>query len=236
MAGEALDIILDLWATDPPYEYNGEFWQFSLKEHVDEETAIGYIHKPYQQPHPPIALPGMSRNSYSLGVAGRRGYAPFSAALVAGNVLADNWATYANAAAEVGREADPSVWKVSRAIWLADTTAEAEKTVRTNTIGQNYEYIASLMDKGLGRVILKRDPKMLDADCNMDFWLSEQIIAGDVETVMNRLLELMDECGPFGTLVLMGFDWDDKDAWLRNLDLFANELMPALNKAVGVVA
>ena len=30
----------------------------------------------------------------------------------------------------------------------------------------------------------------------------------------------------------MSYDWDDKDAWIRNLELYQNELMPALNKAV----
>jgi hypothetical protein len=38
--------------------------------------------------------------------------------------------------------------------------------------------------------------------------------------------------GPFGTLVLMGYDWDDKPSWLHSLELFARELLPALNKAV----
>ena len=94
------------------------------------------------------------------------------------------------------------------------------------------------MDNALGnRGILKRDLDMPDADCNIDFWLKEQIIAGDVDEVLQRLLALIEECGPFGTLILMGFDWDDKASWLRNLDLFAKELMPALNKAVaGVTA
>ena len=107
---------------------------------------------------------------------------------------------------------------------------------RANSLGQNYEYIAGLLDKGLGRGVLKRDLEMSDADCNMDFWLSEQIIAGDVDEVLRRLLLLIDEAGPFGTLILMGFDWDNKEAWLHSLDLFANELMPALNQAVEGVA
>jgi hypothetical protein len=44
---------------------------------------------------------------------------------------------------------------------------------------------------------------------------------------------MIEETGPFGTLLVLGVDWDDKEAWLHSLDLFANELMPALNKAVG---
>ena len=74
------------------------------------------------------------------------------------------------------------------------------------------------------------------ADCNLDFLMTEQIIAGDVDEVLRRLLELIEETGPFGTLVLMSYDWDDKESWLHSMELFANELMPALNRAVAGVA
>ena len=82
------------------------------------------------------------------------------------------------------------------------------------------------------RGIMKRDVDMPDADCSMDYWMKEHIIAGDVDEVLRRLLKLIEECGTFGTLVMMGFDWDDKPSWLRHLDLFATELMPALNRAI----
>src|SRR5206468_1216242 len=60
MVEESLDMILKMWASDPPYEIQGKFWNISLKKTVDAETGLGYIHKPYQLPHPPIAMPGMS--------------------------------------------------------------------------------------------------------------------------------------------------------------------------------
>src|SRR5437899_3153539 len=50
MVEESLDMILKLWATDPPYEIEGKFWKINLKKTVDEETGIGYIHKPFQKP------------------------------------------------------------------------------------------------------------------------------------------------------------------------------------------
>ena len=50
--------------------------------------------------------------------------------------------------------------------------------------------------------------------------------------VLRRLLLLIEETGPFGTLVLMSYDWDDKKSWLHSMELFARELMPALNKAM----
>ena len=101
------------------------------------------------------------------------------------------------------------------------------------TLGQNFEYIGRLLDKGMGRQLYKRDPAMSDADCNLDFLMTEQIIAGDVDEVLRRLLLMREETGHFGTLVLMSYDWDDKQSWIRSLELFAKELMPALNKAVG---
>jgi alkanesulfonate monooxygenase SsuD/methylene tetrahydromethanopterin reductase-like flavin-dependent oxidoreductase (luciferase family) len=235
MTGEAIEVILKLWASEPPYEHKGKHWQFQLKDNVDEETLIGYVHKPLQQPHPPIAIPGMSPNSYSLKMAGVRGFQPFSHCLIAGNVVADNWQTYETAALEAGRQPERADWKVARSIFLADTTAEAVELARRNSLGQNYEYIGRLFDKGLGRRIYKRDLEMPDAECNMDFLMGEQIIAGDVEEVLRRLLILIEETGTFGTLVLMSYDWDDKQSWVRSMELFAHELMPALNKAVGGV-
>jgi len=235
MSDEAMEIILKLWSSEPPYEYDGKFWKISLKKHVDTETKIGYIPKPLQLPHPPIALPAMSRGSPTMQNAGRLGFQPFSHCLVTANVLADHWRTYEQAALAAGRRPDRGSWKVCRSIFLADTTAEARRIARHNSLGRNYEYIGTLFDRGLGRKIYKRDLNMPDADCNLDFLMTEQIIAGDVDEVLRRLLAMIDETGTFGTLVLMSYDWDDKASWLRSMELFAKELMPALNKAVGAI-
>ena len=232
MALEAIDVILDLWSHDPPYEYNGEFWKFQLKKTVDPECLIGYIHKPFQLPHPPIAIPGMSRNSFSMKMAGRKGYQPYAHCLIPGNVVADQWQTYSAAAVEAGRTPNRADFKVARSIFLADSTAEAVKRVRKNSLGRNYEYIGRLCDKGAGRRMYKRDPAMSDADCNLDYLMGEQIIAGSPDEVLRRLLLLVEEIGTFGTLILMSYDWDDKQSWLHSMELFARELMPSLNKAV----
>ena len=232
MVDEAVEIILKLWSSEPPYEYQGKFWQISLKKHVDAETGIGFIHKPLQRPHPPIAMPAMSRNSPTMKAAGSQGYQPFSHCLVTANVAADHWRTYEAAAREAGRTPRRADWKLCRSIFLADTTAEARRRARTNSLGRNYEYIGTLFDRGLGRKIYKRDLTMSDADCNLDFLMQEQIIAGDVDEVLRRLMAMIDETGIFGKLILMSYDWDDKESWLHSMELFAKELMPALNKAV----
>ena len=123
-------------------------------------------------------------------------------------------------------------FKVARSIFVADSSAEARRIARSNSLGKNFEYIGRLFDKGGGRRVYKRDPAMSDADCNLDYLMGEQIIAGSPDEVLRRLLLLVEETGTFGTLVLMSYDWDDKQSWLRSMELFARELMPALNKAV----
>jgi alkanesulfonate monooxygenase SsuD/methylene tetrahydromethanopterin reductase-like flavin-dependent oxidoreductase (luciferase family) len=235
MVEEGIEAVLHLWASDPPYHFDGKYWNIHLEKTVDTETGIGYIPKPYQRPHPPIATPGMSRNSPSMRTAARRGFQPFGHCLVPGNVLADNWKTYEDAAREAGRQPDRSDWKIARSIFLADTTKEAQQRARTNSLGKCFEYIGHLFDKGLGRRIYKRDLTMSDADCNLDYLMTEQIIAGDVDEVLRRLLVLTEETGPFGTLVMMSYDWDDKASWLHSMELFSKELMPALNKALAGV-
>jgi alkanesulfonate monooxygenase SsuD/methylene tetrahydromethanopterin reductase-like flavin-dependent oxidoreductase (luciferase family) len=190
------------------------------------------VHKPLQQPHPPIAVPGTSCNSPSMRTAGRLGFQPFGHCLVAGNVLADLWRTFEGAALEAGRQPRRADFKIARSIFLADTTAEAVRRARANSLGQNFEYIGRLFDKGLGRRVYKRDQGTSDADCNLDYLMGEQIIAGSPDEVLRRLLALIEETGPMGTLVLMSYDWDDKQSWLHSMELFARELMPALNKAV----
>ncbi len=103
-------------------------------------------------------------------------------------------------------------------------------------MAQVHEYVGLLFDRGLGRLVYKRDPEMSDADCDLDYLMTEQIIAGDVDEVLRRLPRMLEETGPIGTLILMGYDLDDKQSWFHSMELFSKELMPALNKALGTTA
>ncbi len=233
MVEEAIDIVVKLWQSDGPIDIEGAFWNVAMKDTVDDAVGLGVIHKPYQLPHPPISMPITSMNSSTAKSAGRRGYLPFAHSLIASNVIANIWETYERASEEAGNRPDRSDFKVARAIFLADTTEEAQQRARSNSLARGFEYIGNLLDRaGRGRGMMKRDQSMTDADCNIDYWMNEQIIAGDPDYALDRILRMVDETGTFGTLVAMGYDWDDKDSWLTNLELFAKELMPALNNAL----
>lgn len=218
---EAIDLILGIWAGDPPYELEGRFWKVLLKDRLDPEMGLGPLHKPLQRPHPPIAVPSISRKSAGLQKAAARGFSLFSHHMISAEVLAEQWQSYREGAAAGDRQATAADWRVGRNVFVADTTAEACRLARGNSLGWCIQYILELTRRGPGVGMWKRNPEQSDAECNLNYFLDEVLIVGDPAEVSRRLLALRDRVGDFGTLVLVAHDWDDKGRWLRSLELFA---------------
>jgi alkanesulfonate monooxygenase SsuD/methylene tetrahydromethanopterin reductase-like flavin-dependent oxidoreductase (luciferase family) len=188
----------------------------------------GALHNPLQQPHPPIAVPSISPKSAGIDKAAARGFSLFSHHMISQQVLQQQWAGYRAAAASAGRVASPADWRVARNVFVAETTAEARRLARVNSLGRCIQYILDLTRKGPGVGMWKRDADQADEACNLDYFLDEVLIVGDPPQVARQLAELRRRIGDFGTLVLVAHDWDDRDRWRRSLELFAREVVPAL--------
>ncbi len=226
--GESAEMILKIWTSDPPYEISGNFWNVSLSRHLDAEMGLGALHKPLQNPHPPISIPSISRRSVGIEKAAARGFSLFSHHMISADVLVEQWACYRAGASTAGRQATPADWRVARNVFVAETTREAREIARGNSMGQCIQYILDLTRRGPGVGMWKRNLDQTDDACNLDYFLDEVLIVGDPPEVTRQLLELRDRIGDFGTLVLVAHDWDDRSRWLRSLELFANEVRPAL--------
>lgn len=231
---ESIDMILRLWSGELPVEIEGRFWTVRLREHLHPEFGVGHLHRTYQRPHPPIYVPSISRASAGLTAAARRGFRFISHHMLHWTALREQWRTYREAAATAGRAPSPGDWAVARNVFVAETTAEAQRLARSNSLGGCLQYILDLTRATApnGVAMWKRDPQQPDGDCTLDYFLKEVVIAGDPGHVTARLLELRERAGPFGTLVLTAHDWDDRERWLRSLQLFAREVVPALNQAI----
>ena len=48
--------------------------------------------------------------------------------------------------------------------------------------------------------------------------------------------ELCDQVGAFGSLVLTAHEWDDAERWQVSQELFAREVVPRFNRAIGASA
>src|SRR5689334_7950344 len=123
MVLESIDIILELWATDPPYRHDGQFWKIGLEQHIYPEYKVGYVPRPLQQPHPPIAISLLTPHSNSAKTAGERGWIPVSGNFFHRRYLKGHWEKYVEGWEAARRRPDPDVWQVSRSVLATETDA-----------------------------------------------------------------------------------------------------------------
>jgi alkanesulfonate monooxygenase SsuD/methylene tetrahydromethanopterin reductase-like flavin-dependent oxidoreductase (luciferase family) len=232
---ESIDMILRLWEGSLPIDLEGRFWNVQMKENLHPEFGVGHLHQPFQKPHPPIFVPSISGASEGLRKAAARGFGFISHHMIHAGTLRDQWRTYCESAESSGRVANASDWCVARNVFVADTTDAAKRLARNNSMGSCIQYILDLTAATTpnGVAMWKRDESQSDADCNLDYFLDDVVLAGDPERVAEDVLELRREIGDFGTLILTAHDWDEREPWIRSLELFAREVVPRLNRAIG---
>jgi len=59
------------------------------------------------------------------------------------------------------------------------------------------------------------------------------VLAGTVNSVVDQILAFREHVGDFGNLLYAGHDWMDPALAKRSMELFANEVMPKVNAAIG---
>ena len=95
--------VLDIWDDPTPGYYSNEFYDYTVPEPVPG-IGLGVHVKPYQKPHPPIGISGVSPKSGSLAAAGARGWLPLSINIVPNWVLKTHWEAYSEGAEKAGRQ------------------------------------------------------------------------------------------------------------------------------------
>ena len=63
--------------------------------------------------------------------------------------------------------------------------------------------------------------------------MDKLVIWGSPKKVTEGLLAFREEIGDFGTLLYAGKDWLDRDLGRRSMVLTAEQVLPALNAAIG---
>jgi alkanesulfonate monooxygenase SsuD/methylene tetrahydromethanopterin reductase-like flavin-dependent oxidoreductase (luciferase family) len=231
MTREALDIMLKVWTEDKAFDYNGKFWKFRRRDYDDFEK--GPFLKPFQKPHPPLAMTGMSVPSRTLMLAGKLGFRPMSFCMGSG-YLAEHWIAYEAEATKAGHNVSRANWGVSPPFFVAETDEEAIRLASTGEIGRFWEeyMIPGILRRGLSGFV-KADPSHSDDMIDTEYLARNVWLVGSPETVAKKAIALYEETGGFGSLLGMCFDFiDDMDAWLTNLDLMKNKVMPVLEAHV----
>ncbi len=231
MTREALDIILRLWTEDEPFRHEGAYWTVE-KTGTMYDTLKPHI-KPFQQPHPPIGVAGLSKNSETLKTAGELGFLPLSLNLNQGYV-ASHWDSVEEGARRSGRTPSRADWRLVREVFVARTDDEAWEHSVNGMMGRMMrEYFLGLLGNFGFTDYLKHDPSVPDEDVTVEYCAEHNWLIGSPETVANKLQRVYDDVGGFGSLLLFCFDYsEDPEPWHTSMRLFAEEVMPRFANVV----
>lgn len=230
MTAEALDIILRVWAhDDQPFDYDGHFWKVHLPPAMFDDHFRVHL-KPFQQPHPPIAMTGFTPYSGTLKLAASKGYIPMSLNM-SPSYVATHWEAIKQGAESTGRTPSRQDWRILREVFVAETDAEARRWAVDGPMGQAIgEYTLPLL-RDLGALpLLKRDPDTPDDDITVE-WLADNCwLVGSPETVVEKFERMYEELGGFGHLMFLSFDFSEHpEVWQGSMELFATEVLPKIS-------
>lgn len=232
---EAIDMVLEIWKRDGPYDLKGRFFNVSTMNTTIAEIGQGTILKPYQRPHPPIVVTAVAPHSKGVMEAAKRGWMPISANFLLPEWVASHWPQYAAGRRAVGAEPSAADWRVAKSIFVADDDKVAERYGR-GPEGPYRNYFTSLVRKLVGfggrGNLFKLDQSQPDAEITPEYVTNKLVIAGSVNSVVDQILAFREQTGDFGTLYYACMDWKDATLGRRSMELMAEQVMPRVNAAL----
>ncbi|HEY7549836.1 MAG TPA: LLM class flavin-dependent oxidoreductase [Hyphomicrobiaceae bacterium] len=232
---EAINQVLAIWAGEPPYDIEGKYWRISTQRTLMADIGQGILPKPLQKPHPPIVVTVVAPFSKGVTEAASRGWEPISANFLMPVWVKSHWPKYVEGCERGGRPADPVNWRVARSIFVADD----DKTAREYVMAPNSPYrlyynnlITKLKVAGRAEAF-KESRDTPDEAVTVDGVMDKLVIWGSPRKVADDLLAFREQVGDFGTLLYAGKDWLDRGLGRRSMVLMAEQVLPAVNGAIG---
>lgn len=230
---ECINMVLDIWAGQAPYNLKGDFFEVSTQNTMWREIGQGDIMKPYQDPHPPIIGTAVAPFSKGVTAMAARGWQPITANFLLPKWAATHWPNYVEGCKEGGHVASYDDWRVAKNICVAkdQETARAYARDPGSPYVLYYSQLYSKLRKGGRLNLFKEDQNMPDDDVTLEYVLDRLVIHGDPQSVADQILEFRETTGPFKHLVYAGHDWTDYDLGREGMVLMAEKVMPILTEA-----
>jgi alkanesulfonate monooxygenase SsuD/methylene tetrahydromethanopterin reductase-like flavin-dependent oxidoreductase (luciferase family) len=231
---ESIDMVLEIWKRDSPYDLTGEFFNVSTANTSIPEIGQGTIIKPYQKPHPPIVVTAVAPHSKGVTEAAKRGWTPVSANFLLPEWVASHWPRYEEGCIAVDRTPNPDDWRVAKSIFVADDDNVARRYGH-GAGGPYHFYFKQLIRKlvfGGRSNLFKLDQGEPDTGVTPERITEKLVIAGTVNSVVEQILAFREKVGAFGTLYYPCHDWVDPALGRRSMQLMAEQVMPRVNAAL----
>ncbi|MEX2495083.1 MAG: LLM class flavin-dependent oxidoreductase [Woeseia sp.] len=228
---EAIDMILEIWRSDPPYDLSGRHWQVSTSRTMMPEIGQGILPRPLQQPHPPIVVTAVAPYSKGVIAAAERGWEMISANFLLPKWVATHWPQYKKGCEAAGKAPDPSTWRIAKSVFVADTLRTAREYALGPASPYRYYYtqiVTKMKHSGRANLFLEDPSASADTDISIDDVLDKLVIWGTPDKVADDLAAFQEQTGEFGTLLYAGKDWADPALAKRSMVLLAESVAPRL--------
>jgi alkanesulfonate monooxygenase SsuD/methylene tetrahydromethanopterin reductase-like flavin-dependent oxidoreductase (luciferase family) len=216
MMHASIDLILKLWTSTEPVDYDGPFW-----------TGKGMVVKPetVQKPHPPIGI-ACAQSTSSAELAGRLGLRPLTGDFIPIERLKKFGDAFVAGARAAGRPPSRNGLHATRVIYVAESDKAARDDMR-----QSYAETIRWEIANTPHHQVERIPKggTFD-DITFDYLVdTANIFVGSPDTVHRRIVEFYRETGGFGVLLFhAGRDYATREKRARSMRLFMEEVAPRL--------
>ncbi|MCB1744425.1 MAG: LLM class flavin-dependent oxidoreductase [Gammaproteobacteria bacterium] len=240
MTLEAVDMMLQLWQQHAPLKIEGRYYNATLENNIWPAHGIGTLCHPLQQPHPPLAMAMVSPGGRTAEIIAERDFIPISSNFVPLEHVEAQWQCYSETRQRLGKPVDRDLWRVGRNILVTDSDARAADIVDDpdSVFAHYFRYL-----RGTRRIqelwdLRDAGPQVLNPILEVDKAIEDCVIAGSVETVTARLIEVVERLGPFGTLLCIGHDNDaaTPELWPDSMRRLAREVMPRVRQHAASLA
>jgi alkanesulfonate monooxygenase SsuD/methylene tetrahydromethanopterin reductase-like flavin-dependent oxidoreductase (luciferase family) len=205
---EALEVILRAWAGEG-FPFEGE--HFRIPE-------LSVFPRPVQKPHPPIYVVAVSPERLAFAAAG--GWSAYVGAIRSVDELADTAARFWAAREDAGHRRDGAQLSVNRFIYVSESDDRAREEIERPFMEFMHERAPDLR----AALSAKYGEDALD----FDTFVRDFLVAGGPDTVTARLAELLERVDTGYLLATLNFITVDHALCSRSMELFASEVMPAL--------
>jgi alkanesulfonate monooxygenase SsuD/methylene tetrahydromethanopterin reductase-like flavin-dependent oxidoreductase (luciferase family) len=226
---EAHDLIVKAWRDEGPFAFEGEHF------------SVNYANlwpRPYQNPHPQIWIPSQgSTETIHWAAAPERKY-PFVVTFSTAEAVEKYLNVYRSEATRFGYEASSGQLGWAAPIYVADTDEQAMNEAREPLERLFNDYLPMpwemLIPPGYSSLASTKALAKVRTGIGTERQTIEQLVAkgtaiiGSPKTVRAKIEQMRDKTGLGNMICLLQFGTLSDELTQRNIERFAQEVMPAL--------
>lgn len=210
---EALDAIVRLMTDPEPFSVTTDW--FSLTDAVLQL-------RPFQSPHPPIAVTSMESPA-GMALAGRHGAGVLSLTVAKGPRgpidLAAQWRVAEEEAERAGTAVRRAEWRLSMPVHVAETRREAFEDARRGAAAYVLDYAEAVT--GRPRPVPGPRDLIIEQMVEAGSW-----VVGTPDDAVAAIERLQERSGGFGGLMVWANEWAPREKVHRSYELLARHVLP----------